>query len=500
MDLKVFKDTFTSLGCRWEGRAEIPIDTELLIPDYLPPVFKVVKCMFYLVVLQKGIAGSRLRLEGYLRCTVLYQSEEQGLCQTEQKIPFEKMLELPQAEFSASRVSVSGSAEYSNCRAVNQRRMEVRGAYIVQAELCPTRECELVSSLAGGGVEQLQSRFGLLRNLSNLDKLMTNEETVHLPEDLGCVIEISGYGEVEECRLLGGKAVVKGRTEVQLVYTRREHENIENLSVTVPFNQILDFESINESSLCSAVVETVGCSLNAEQEEESVTVASLLRLSVYEQAEGCAVQDAFSTQYETQTEYETLVCAQLADRISLQLACTGQILLPEPDAVYIGCFTAAGPLHIQTKGDKAVGEGMVTLNLIYKNSMGEYMCTEQELAYCLPQDYPGPGEQYSFDGGVQVCGVQCRQNGNEVQAEVRLQANGLLMRACSHKLLAKIECGEEWPQAKEIALRIYFAHAGEQVFEIAKRYHACAAAVQQCNGLEAPVLEADRHILIPKAN
>ena len=67
MDLKVFKDTFTYLGCRWEGRAEIPIDTELLIPDYLPPVFKVVKCMFYLVVLQKGIAGSRLRLEGYLR-------------------------------------------------------------------------------------------------------------------------------------------------------------------------------------------------------------------------------------------------------------------------------------------------------------------------------------------------------------------------------------------------------------------------------------------------
>ena len=137
---------------------------------------------------------------------------------------------------------------------------------------------------------------------------------------------------------------MKGRTEVQLVYTRRENENIENLSVTVPFNQILDFESINESSLCSAVVETVGCSLNAEQEEESVTVTSLLRLSVYEQAEGCAVQDAFSTQYETQTEYETLVCAQLADRISLQLACTGQILLPEPDAVYIGCFTAAGPL------------------------------------------------------------------------------------------------------------------------------------------------------------
>ena len=500
MDLKVFKDKFISAGRRWEGRAEIPVDTEILIPDYLPPIFKVVKCMFYLVVLQKGAAGNRLRLEGYLRCTALYQSEEQGLCQIEQKIPFEKMLELPEGDFSSARIITSGSVEYSNCRAVNQRRMELRGAYILQAELMAAAECELVTSLAGGGVEQQQSRFGLMREISNLDKLMTNEETVHLPEELCSVIEISGYGEVEECRLLGGKAVVKGRSEVQIAYTQKGSEQIESQSVTVPFNQILDFEGLSENSLCSAVVETVGCMLNSETEEESVTVTSLLRLSVYEQSESSAVEDAFSTKYETDVEYETLVCQELADQLSLSLNCSGQITLPEPQAVYIGCFAAAGPLAMQNEAGQTACTGMVTLNLIYKNAMGEYMCTEQELPYRLPQSYPGSPEQYSFDGSVQVCGAQCRQSGSEVQAEIRLQAAGLLLAAQEHKLLAQFSCGEELQGSKEIALRIYFAHAGEAVFEIAKRYHACAAALQQCNGLQTALLESDQHILIPKAN
>ena len=39
MELKVFKDTIASYGGRWETRLELPVETEILIPDYLPAVF-----------------------------------------------------------------------------------------------------------------------------------------------------------------------------------------------------------------------------------------------------------------------------------------------------------------------------------------------------------------------------------------------------------------------------------------------------------------------------
>ena len=76
MELKVFKDTIASYGGRWETRLELPVETEILIPDYLPAVFKIVKCLITPVVLQNRVSGGRWQSEGYLRCTVYYQSEE----------------------------------------------------------------------------------------------------------------------------------------------------------------------------------------------------------------------------------------------------------------------------------------------------------------------------------------------------------------------------------------------------------------------------------------
>lgn len=63
---------------RWETRQELPVETEILIPDYLPAVFKIVKCLLEPVIMQNSVADRRWQCSGYLRCTVYYQSDEAG--------------------------------------------------------------------------------------------------------------------------------------------------------------------------------------------------------------------------------------------------------------------------------------------------------------------------------------------------------------------------------------------------------------------------------------
>ena len=75
MELKIFRDTLPQAGASCTVKAELPLETEILISDYLPPVFKLVKCFAKPVVLQKQLQPGRLTLEGYLRCTVFYQGE-----------------------------------------------------------------------------------------------------------------------------------------------------------------------------------------------------------------------------------------------------------------------------------------------------------------------------------------------------------------------------------------------------------------------------------------
>ena len=66
--------------------------------------------------------------EGYLRCTVYYQSEEPGtrLLRTEQKFAFEKLVELPAGQYADGPAQVWGEPEYCNCRAVSEHRIDLR--------------------------------------------------------------------------------------------------------------------------------------------------------------------------------------------------------------------------------------------------------------------------------------------------------------------------------------------------------------------------------------
>ena len=183
MELKVFRDVLPAAGADCTAKAELPLETELLISDYLPPVQRIVKCFAKPVVLQKQLAPGRLTLEGYLRCTVYYQGEEgAGLCQTEQKLPFTKALELPSFAATAWTACVEGQTEYLNCRAVNPRRIEVRGAYGLVVSVHAQLSTEVITALSEGGIEQKPVTLAGVRRAATLEKLVTIEGALTFPK------------------------------------------------------------------------------------------------------------------------------------------------------------------------------------------------------------------------------------------------------------------------------------------------------------------------------
>ena len=66
MELKVFRDVLPAAGADCTAKAELPLETELLISDYLPPVQRIVKCFAKPVVLQKQLLCRRTVLSSTL--------------------------------------------------------------------------------------------------------------------------------------------------------------------------------------------------------------------------------------------------------------------------------------------------------------------------------------------------------------------------------------------------------------------------------------------------
>ena len=506
MELKIFRDTMPQAGTVCTVKAELPLETEILVSDYLPPVFKLVKCFAKPVILQKQLQPGRLTLEGYLRCTVYYQGEEgAGLCQTEQKLPFTKQLELPEFDFTAWTAVVEGQTEYLNSRVVNPRRMEVRGAVGLVATVRTQNKAEVITALADGGIEQQLDTLEGVRSIAVLDKLLPFGRDQLIPKPPAAILDITGSAAVREVKLLAGKAVVKGEVRAQCAWRAEGESSLQSQAASLPFNQVVDLEGVAEDCRCMCVLEPVGFALAEGEQEASgqLTASVMMHLHAWRPCQLQYVADAFSTQFETAVTPQELAAEDLACMLNETASSTVSGPLPDADAQLRACFVSYGPAQVTPYRDGWAFTVRAVATAFAENSLAELESYEKtlELVFPLAVEAP-PGAQFSPECWLSTENIQCSCTGGTLEVTVTARAEGAILCRSTHSGIGSIELGEPLTTPDpEIALRIYYAQAGEELFGIARRFHVSPAQILTANGLEAgtQVLPQAMHFLVPGA-
>lgn len=506
MELKIFRDAMPQAGTVCTVKAELPLETEILVSDYLPPVFKLVKCFAKPVILQKQLQPGRLTLEGYLRCTVYYQGEEgTGLCQTEQKLPFTKQLELPEFDFTAWTAVVEGQTEYLNSRVVNPRRMEVRGAVGLVATVRTQNKAEVITALADGGIEQQLDTLQGVRSIAVLDKLISAEGELAFPSPPAAVLDIAGTATAQEVRLLSGKAVVKGEVRVQCAWRAEQETELQSLSTTLPFQQVLDVDGLTEDCKCLCVVEPVGFSLTEGQPDAAGTLSAslMLHLRAWRSYQLQYAADAFSTRFETELVPQELAAEELVCLLNATTTVSGSGPLPDAGAKILACFASIGPAQLLWQGRSWALTARVVVTAFGENSLAELESYEKtlELALPLPTDAPEEAVLYP-ECWLSTENLQCRCTGGALDVSVTVRVEGAVLRRSVSSCVGNLALGEKLaPADPEISLRIYYAQAGEELFAIAKHYHVSPGQMLAANDLAEGTTTIDkaRRLLVPGA-
>ncbi len=495
MELQVFKNTAAAYGGRWETRLELPVETEILIPDYLPAVFKIVKCLIEPVVLHNNITAARWQGEGYLRCTVYYQSEEPGtrLWRTEQKFPFEKSAELPGPDYGTGPAQLWGEVEYCNCRAVSEHRIDVRGAYALCVGAVSFTGKELLSALAGCGIEQRTAPLEGHTLVAAVEKTFTAETSFPLPGTGETVLDIGGRFLPGGTLVLTGQADCQGTLELQAVLRQPDAAAFTARQKEVEVRQTLDIPDAAEGDLCACWGEVLGCTLTAGEDAEAapqLTVTWKLHAECWRAAQYTAVADAYSTLCQTQTEYDD---TKLLDRlITVEQTVTAEAAddLPDPEAEVLGCFVSLGAPQLLAEPSAPAGAPQVriggkgTAHVLCADARGEAVCYDKAFTWQLPDVWPGTPADYCPRLRADTVRAMPARSGALLKVEAELTVRGLLFGADTARTVSKVEPGEELPDKKlGPALYIYYAAAGERVFDIAKRYHARAADLAAANRL-----------------
>ncbi len=497
MEIKIYSDTVSAATTVCDTKLELPIETEILIPDYLPQVFKIVKCFVHLVVLQKQMSTVRLTMDGYLRLTVFYQSEnEEELCHTEQKVPFTKQVDLAQGEFYCPDISIAGEIEYINCRAVNQRRIDIRGAYALNINANAQTTSEIISSLAEGGVQQKMCTLSGLCTVGVQEKVITAQDEIEFETQPEAVLDIQSGGSVSEVKLISGKAVLKGAITAKVLYRTSE---LQYISKTVDFNEVVEVENADDTCESIAFVKPTGCTLlSAEDGKTTLTITAILYVKVFKQIKTSAVCDAFSTVYDTNLEFDKVYTEETVDNFSVQIESATEGSLPDEQAQILATFATPMQPELIEEDEKTRIRGRVLLHVFCRNSLGEIDCYDKACEYILPGGYTEQRENLLLSANVGIVNVSAKKAGKITTAAAVLKVEGMLTCKKEHIVLKNIVNEDELVKTDEnIALRIYYAQQGEHLFDIARRYAVSPQFIAQTNELQTDEVEKRMNLLIP---
>ena len=216
-------------------------------------MFKIVKCLIEPVVMHNELVGARWQGDGYLRCTVYYQSDENGarLWRTEQKFSFEKSVELPAGRYAPGPARLWGEVEYCNCRAVSEHRIDLRGAYTLCVAALQMEERELLTSLADCGIEQRAQTLCGVIPVAAVEKACTAETTFRCPAR-GKPSWTSAAATCPGCTVQTGQVSCQGILRLEAVWRAEGEEELSVRQKELPVRQTVEMDGAAEGTCAAA--------------------------------------------------------------------------------------------------------------------------------------------------------------------------------------------------------------------------------------------------------
>lgn len=483
---------------------ECPISGEYVLPEYMSDVAVILKCFAYPRLQSRQWSGDQLLVDGNAIIRILYLDEERQCVRS---------LEFAQPFSCAVRgavsmdvgVQISMGTKYVNCRAVGPRRIEVRGAVIVSVQAEASVPWEVGTPLEWDGLQVLTEKAEVTIPICAVDKVLSINESLEFDCTLPPAEMLLG-GEcnavIKECKLLAGKAIVKGNIYIRQLYTdSKEGTHTHHLNYVLPYSQILDANGIREGMPCKATVQVLSdterCVVGPDGENTvlEVSVKVLLQLQVYDRAEIELLRDAYHCRFPvvTQTEERAWVNfvaqrfeeTKMALRVPMQTGRWNELLdvwvLPFEGE----CCCAEG---------RAVLKGRLQIGAIARDTDDEIVCQETFEDYVV---------EYPFCGNAaEVCpavvDVHYRVSEDALELQVVLGVDVIENQHEYKEVVTGIQAREDAPYPHEsIGALFYYAEQGESIWDIARACHASPRSIKEENELDLDVLRENRVLVVP---
>lgn len=505
MDNLLTKQTICLTQCLTKGQEECAVSGEYTLPEYCPDVSAMLKCMMVPRIQNRQQSGDQLLLDGEACVRAIYVDEERKSVRcVEFSLPFSCSVRGITADESVLPY-IQLSAKYANCRAVTPRRLEVRGAVVVNVQYDKVMQRNLATPLTSKELFCKVERVAYTKPVGSAERVLTVSEALRFPDGFPAAEMLLGgdcRAVVRECKLLSGKAIIKGEVLIHHLYTGDVTAGDTHcLDYVLPFSQILDVEGVNESQQYLAQVlvlsDTERCSVGPEGNANLLEFSAklLIRLQVYQQEMAQVLLDVFHTGCPMDVEREELqTCVRHGMTIE-QSVLPLQLELPERQIrEIVDVWVCPQTTTAYCEDGLAHINGRLLVSVLYRDAENCVCFYEQAEEFHL--EYPCSCNEVTAE--IQMSDLRYRLVENKLELQlgvcVYLQTSTttqcrIVSEACLHK-------DAPYPAQRATAL-VYYADAGESLWDVGKCCHASPEKICQENGIQGERIENPSILLVP---
>lgn len=489
----------------FEEAAEQQIESDITLPDYFPDIVRVIKCTLKANIVSVSSGGNRITADGNAIISVLYICESGKLHCFEQKIPVSKYVETPKAE--ECTCVASAKTQYVNCRVISQRRIDIRGSIGIDFKAYEKCDKRIVSSCENKNI-QLRTKSANVSNLKDcVSRCFSMNETIEIGASqgtIGQIVRCNAIAVLDSTKLVAGKILVKGELKVKVVYLTDGECVLEKIENSMPISQIIEAATTEN---CSDFVTLSVPSVEVHAKTDSsgalrlIDVSAVIRadVSVYENEEIQYTTDAYSTEYETDFQRESVELKSIFEKFSDTYLCKGSVEISGSAVKSIEDIFCNGLNYtVSLSGNEMLISGKANVSFLAVNSEDELQSFDRELDFQYKRATT-LGESFSASCNVTPTGIDYILSAeNKLDIRIETEISGLIFDASKKQIISDISCDEAKKKKKRsAALTIYFAQQGEEIWEIARRYNTRVDLICAENNINSDCVEQNQKLYIP---
>lgn len=510
MDLKLNRETIAVSEKIYDGVQEQSVELDYILPDYYPDIFKLVKCCVTTMIVSYSVNGDSVSYELAADIKILYCSEQSNTMQCiSQKMNYSKTVQMGKSCIKPS-VTICPKTDYVNCRVVNQRRLDMRGAISVKISITGESSQEVISDIFGMNVQMKKMPVEYAAKKITASRTVSVSEEVDLNMSKPPVISVirsSAVLSATDKKIISGKLIVKGEAALNVLYTCEG--GLETMQFTLPYSQIVDMDGLSEEYQCSVRAQTASlditptASADGDARKLQCELNILLECSAVKVVATELVTDVYSTAYKCDFSSSPLKIQQCPTSLNelFQEKTTIENSEGTIECVYDAwCIAKNINSRVDPETKSLIISGMIQYCVMIKseNAMAAMLEKDEAFEHTIQIDEIS---QFSHAEPV-VETVSCSytlSSSNAVSLKSDIRITGCLYTSSGCEAVTEVGFDEETKITRDgdYALKLYYGVENEDIWEIAKKYCTSVSAIMEENDLESDRLTQSGMLLIP---